>query len=136
MSEQQQRDVAEPSSLMASVGVGVIQTVMFVYDFVTFPVYYACQRPWRAVDAGRRVRAEVVAKTDSEVHYRPTFKTCAQLEEFKAAGIDTMDKCLKVRSMRRASFLLPTSTLTGQLLSFFVMSGGKPGWRIYCTYLI
>ena len=34
--------------------------------------------------------------SESEVTLRPRYKTCDELEEFKAAGIDTMDKCWKV----------------------------------------
>ena len=38
-----------PSSvkdIMATIAVGIIQMVMFIYDFFTFPIYYAAQRPW------------------------------------------------------------------------------------------
>ena len=48
--------------IAASVGVGVVQTAMFIYDFLTFPIYYAAQRPWTLVDAGNRVRADIVAR--------------------------------------------------------------------------
>ena len=51
--------------IAATVGVGVVQTAMFIYDFLTFPIYYAVQRPWTAVDAGARVRADIVARYGS-----------------------------------------------------------------------
>ena len=46
-------DIQEDSSLMASVGVGVIQTIVFVYDFITFPLYYCAQQPWKRVEASK-----------------------------------------------------------------------------------
>ena len=55
--------------IAASVGVGVVQTAMFIYDFLTFPIYYAAQRPWTLVDAGNRVRADIVARCVC-THYR------------------------------------------------------------------
>ena len=48
--------------IAATVGVGVVQTAMFIYDFLTFPIYYAAQRPWKAVEAGARIRADIVAR--------------------------------------------------------------------------
>jgi 3-methyladenine DNA glycosylase/8-oxoguanine DNA glycosylase len=71
--------------------------MVFVYDFFTFPIYYCAQQPWKTVDAAKRIRANVVSKSESEIILRPTYKTCPGLEQFKAAGIDTMDKCWKVR---------------------------------------
>lgn len=40
-----------------------------------------------------RTRAEVVYQSDSEIIYRPLPKTTPELDEFKKAGIDTMEKC-------------------------------------------
>ena len=72
----------DPSSVAASIGVGVIQTLVFVYDFITYPLYYAVQRPWRRVAASKKTRATIVDKTESEVHIKPIFKTCRDLEKF------------------------------------------------------
>ena len=85
-----------PSSakdIMATIAVGVIQMAMFIYDFFTFPIYYAAQRPWSVNKT--RIRADIIHRTDSEVLLRPRYQTCDKLEEFKVAGIDTMDKCWK-----------------------------------------
>ena len=54
--------VSSAKDVMATVGVGVVQTAMFVYDFFTFPIYYAVQRPWKATEAGKRIRADVVSR--------------------------------------------------------------------------
>ena len=76
--------------IAVSVGIKVIQTVMFVYDFITFPLYYAIQQPWKATEAMVSVRANPIEKTKTSVTYKPIDKTCPDLENFKAAGIQTM----------------------------------------------
>ena len=76
--------------LAVTVGIKVIQTVMFVYDFITFPLYYAIQQPWKATEAMGSIRANAIAKTKTSVTYKPLDKTCPDLESFKAAGIETM----------------------------------------------
>ena len=76
--------------IAVSVGIKVIQTVMFVYDFITFPLYYAIQQPWKATEAMVSVRSNVIEKTKTSVTYKPIDKTCQDLENFKAAGIQTM----------------------------------------------
>ena len=76
--------------LAVSVGIKVIQTVMFVYDFITFPLYYAIQQPWKATEAMVSTRANAISKTKTSVTYKPIDKTCPDLENFKAAGIETM----------------------------------------------
>ena len=66
MSDQNEGGSSSSSSsakeIAATVGVGVVQTAMFIYDFLTFPIYYAAQRPWKAVEAGARIRADIVAR--------------------------------------------------------------------------
>ena len=68
MSDQSEGGSSSSSSsakeIAATVGVGVVQTAMFIYDFLTFPIYYAAQRPWKAVEAGARIRADIVARFD------------------------------------------------------------------------
>jgi len=39
----------DPSNVAASLGVGIIQTIVFIYDFVTYPLYYCMQTPWKQV---------------------------------------------------------------------------------------
>ena len=48
-----EEELGEESSLIASVGVGVIQTIVFVYDFITYPLYYCSQQPWKRVEAAK-----------------------------------------------------------------------------------
>ena len=79
--------------LATNIGIRVIQTIVFVYDFVTFPFYYACQRPWVAREAAAETRAHLVERTKNSVTYKPIDKTCKELEMFKAANIQTMEEC-------------------------------------------
>ncbi len=41
--------VPDPASIFAAIGVSVIQTIVFVYDFITYPIYYCAQTPWKQV---------------------------------------------------------------------------------------
>lgn len=91
--------------LAVTVGIKVIQTVMFVYDFITFPLYYAIQQPWKATEAMGSIRANAIGKTKTSVTYKPIDKTCPDIENFKAAGIETMYECfdfaVKLHSHKR-----------------------------------
>ena len=92
-------------SVMASLSLSMIQTVIFVYDFVTYPIYYYAQGPWKKVQDSQRIRAQATIKNDQEIVFNPIFKTTPLLDAFKAAGIDTMDKCfdyaLRLHSHKR-----------------------------------
>ncbi len=50
----------DPSSVMATVGVGIIQAIVFFYDFVTYPVYYAAQQPWKRVSEGHYNASSII----------------------------------------------------------------------------
>ena len=39
----------DDGGIAVTVGLGFIQTCMFVYDFFTYPLYYAIQQPWKKV---------------------------------------------------------------------------------------
>ncbi len=41
--------MGDASSVVATVGVSLIQAIVFVYDFVTYPIYYCAQQPWKQV---------------------------------------------------------------------------------------
>jgi len=79
--------------LVSSLGVKVIQTLVFVYDVVTFPFYYAYQTPWVQRQAADRVRAHMIERTKTSVTYEPVAKSCPNLDNFKAANIQTMEEC-------------------------------------------
>ena len=69
--------------LAVTVGIKMVQGIMFVYDFLTFPLYFAIQQPWKNTEAMASVRANPVNKTKTSVTYKPIDKTCPTLEAFK-----------------------------------------------------
>ena len=73
------------SGVLSTLGVRVIQTFIFVYDFVTFPFYLAYQRPWNATAAARAIRATPIERTKDSITYKPIDKTCPELERFKVS---------------------------------------------------
>ena len=74
----------EPDGGIAvSVGLKLVQSIMFVYDFLTFPLYFAIQQPWKNTEAMASIRANPVNKTKTSVTYQPIEKSCPPLEEFK-----------------------------------------------------
>ena len=76
----------EPDGGIAvSVGLKLVQSIMFVYDFLTFPLYFAIQQPWKNTEAMASIRANPVNKTKTSVTYQPIEKSCPPLEEFKVS---------------------------------------------------
>jgi len=86
-------DSQESSGVMSTLGVRVIQTIIFVYDFVTYPFYLAYQRPWNATNAASAIRAYPIEKTKDSITFQPIEKTCPEIEKFKAENIKTMVEC-------------------------------------------
>ena len=79
--------------IAVTVGLRLIQSIMFVYDFVTYPLYYAVQQPWKAVEAMDSERAKPIEESKTSITYKPIEKSCPDLEKFKDAGIETMYEC-------------------------------------------
>ena len=71
------------SGVLSTLGVRVIQTFIFMYDFITFPFYLAYQRPWHATSAARAIRASPIARTKDSITFEPIEKTCPEIEKFK-----------------------------------------------------
>ena len=72
--------------VISTVGVRIIQTIVFMYDFVTFPFYLAYQRPWQATQAAAAIRAVPIERTKNTVTFQPIEKTCPELELFKVGA--------------------------------------------------
>ena len=85
----------DDGGIAVTVGLGFIQTCMFVYDFFTYPLYYAIQQPWKKVDAMGAIRAHPIEETKTSMTFKPIEKSCEDLEKFKAAGIQTMYDCFE-----------------------------------------
>ena len=105
MTEKIEEQTDQDGGLAVSVGLKLVQSIMFVYDFITFPLYFAIQQPWKNTEAMASIRANPVNKTKTSITYKPIEKTCPELEAFKAAGIETMHECfnfaVKLHSHKR-----------------------------------
>ena len=78
------------------IGIWIIRAAIFMYDFVTFPVYLIYQRPWKVVKDARKVRATSIERTANSITFKPTEKKCPpSLEMFLTENIKTMDKCFE-----------------------------------------
>ena len=73
----------QSSGVLSTIGVRVIQTIIFMYDFVTFPFYLAYQRPWNVTSAARAIRASPIKRTKDSITFEPIEKTCPEIEKFK-----------------------------------------------------
>jgi hypothetical protein len=73
----------DSSGVLSTIGVRVIQTIIFMYDFVTFPFYLAYQRPWNLTTAARAIRASPIERTKDSITFEPIEKTCPKIEKFK-----------------------------------------------------
>ena len=66
-------------SLATNLAVKAIQTLVYFYGFLTYPLYYAIQQPWVKREAFKAVRAYPVHKDKGEITYKPFEKTCPEL---------------------------------------------------------
>lgn len=83
---------------MGVLGDGVIcliRAVVFVYDFVTLPIYAVVMRPWLVRAGHERVRAVVVNRDSEQFTVEAPHKVNPPLQELINAGVDTMAKCFK-----------------------------------------
>ena len=87
-------------SVIASVLIAIIRCVVFIYDIITFPIYFFIQKPWELYNLKKEPWATEVSSfassSESEVTYRSTGKKyfaknkiCKELEE---NGVDTIEK--------------------------------------------
>ena len=76
----------QSDGILSTLGVRVIQTIIFVYDFITFPFYYGYQRPWIAANASHAIRAYPIEKTKDSITFQPIEKTCPEIEKFKVSN--------------------------------------------------
>jgi long-chain acyl-CoA synthetase len=94
----------DDGGMAVALGIKVLQSIIFVYDFITFPIYYVIQQPWTATEAMDSVRATVIERTKTSVTYKPIDKTLPELELFKSECIETMydtfDFAVKMHSHR------------------------------------
>ena len=76
-----------------SFGIILIKIIIYIYDVITFPIYFLLQTPWIKTKAMVRNRANLVKKDDTSVIYKPIERTNKRLENFRKDGIKTMNDC-------------------------------------------
>jgi len=73
----------------------IIKGFMYVYDFLTYPVYCGLQQPWNRRAAFEEIRSEVVKQSDQEYTVRTPAKMNPQLKGIVEGEVDTMAKCFR-----------------------------------------
>ena len=51
-------------AVVAHLGVGVVASVMFVYDVVTLPIYTLLQQPWHRIRKAKKIRVSAGRVSD------------------------------------------------------------------------
>ncbi|XP_037075139.1 long-chain-fatty-acid--CoA ligase 4-like [Pollicipes pollicipes] len=79
--------------VLATIGVGAVASVVFVYDVVTFPIYCLVQQPWTQIRKAKKIRARQVPSEPGRYrNYDPP--TDFQLT-MKRLGLDTVEKVVR-----------------------------------------
>eukprot|EP00092_Neocalanus_flemingeri_P029144 GFUD01031632.1.p1 GENE.GFUD01031632.1~~GFUD01031632.1.p1 ORF type:complete len:730 (+),score=165.17 GFUD01031632.1:69-2258(+) len=74
--------------------VGLIEVILYIWDFITYPVYALIQQPWKAVSRMERTRARIVTHQATEITIRAVPMVNKTRDEMKAypEEINTMDR--------------------------------------------
>ena len=134
--------------MLVNLVIYMINIIAFIFDIVTFPIYFLAQMPWKIYNLGAQPWATNISSfstsSNSEVTFRSTGKKyygkaqiCKDLEE---NGVDTIDKmftfiyskfkdkeCLGTREIQRVDEI--KSFKTGKLQQYYKM--GEYKWITY-----
>jgi len=83
---------------MGVLGEGVLcllKGFLYFYDFITYPVYFGVQQPWKRNTGFNKIRSDVVKSTTLEHTVKSPHKMNPPLKELIDAGVDTMAKCFR-----------------------------------------
>merc|ERR1719318_1593531 len=77
--------------------VGLIRVLVWVWDFVTYPVYLCIDRPWRRTRLIERTRARISSHQSDEITIKAVPAVSKVKDELKSATeeISTMDRLFK-----------------------------------------
>ena len=75
-------------------GICLISCLLFIWDFLTYPIYFLIQQPWRKTQRMKKTRARIVTHTAKEVTIRAVPVVNKIKDELKACPeqITTMEK--------------------------------------------
>ena len=82
-----EEDPRPSESLATTIAVKAIQTLVYFYGFLTYPLYYAIQQPWIKREAFKAMRAYPVNKAKGEITYKPIEKTSKEYVSDKSVAI-------------------------------------------------
>ena len=79
-----------------------LHVLFFIWDFVTYPIYFLIQQPWRQTQKIKKTRARIVTNQAKEVTIRAVPFTIKIKEELKACpeAITTMEKLWNFSMMK------------------------------------
>ena len=74
--------------------IAVLEILLFIWDFITYPVYFLVQQPWRKTPKIKKTRARIVTHGATEVTIRAVQMESKVKEELKACPqkIDSMER--------------------------------------------
>ncbi|XP_023343813.1 LOW QUALITY PROTEIN: long-chain-fatty-acid--CoA ligase 4-like [Eurytemora carolleeae] len=73
----------------------ILKGLIYIYDIISFPIYYSVQAPWIRLEEFKMKRSEVVTASTTEYTIRSPHKMTPALQELINAGVDTMAKCFQ-----------------------------------------
>ncbi|KAL7012110.1 hypothetical protein ACKWTF_014638 [Chironomus riparius] len=116
-----------------------LYVVTFVYDVVTFPIYFIVQRPWKTLSLSRRNKAKCISASDTEITYKSTNRIGVQHSLLLRENIDTLEKMFSfVTKVHKTKNCLGTRTVLeeheevqadGKVIKKYIMGSYK--WRSF-----
>ena len=92
----------------------LIKCVVYFFDFITFPIWYLIQRPWRLVSLMNKKLATQISASKNEVTFRSVESKTELCKEAEKKGIDTLEKMFNyIREKFKARPCLGTREIIG-----------------------
>ena len=125
--------------LLTFVGIWILRIFIFMFDVLTFPLYFVYQRSWRKIILACETRASIIKRTPESITFKPVEQMSPILEKFIHKNIKTMDECFDsaVEQHSHKSMLGTRKILSeeeeiqtcGKVLTKWVM--GEYKWKSY-----
>ncbi|XP_044742056.1 long-chain-fatty-acid--CoA ligase 4 isoform X2 [Chrysoperla carnea] len=72
--------------------INALKTLAFIYDIITYPIYFIIQNPWRRLRLSKRIKAIPITNDTTSVTYRSVMSPKDVHISLVQNKIDTMDK--------------------------------------------
>ena len=80
------------SPLWVTIILVVIKFFVYLFDIITFPVWYLLQRPWKKVSLMNKKLSVQISSNKEEIVFRSVEKKSKLCQEAQENGIDTLEK--------------------------------------------